>query len=82
MGLIACCSDYFSGLFPKLGYRGWAVVFAVVSMVISNAGLTLILKFSIPVLVAIYPLAIVLIALVNSVRLLSIVYWFADSVNR
>ena len=30
---------------------------------ISNAGLTLILKFSIPVLVAIYPLAIVLIAL-------------------
>ena len=27
-------------------------------------------------------LAIVLIALVNSVRLLSIVYWFADSVNR
>lgn len=63
VGLIACCSDYFSGLFPKLGYRGWAVVFAVVSMVISNAGLTLILKFSIPVLVAIYPLAIVLIAL-------------------
>lgn len=63
VGLIACCSDYFSGLFPKLGYRGWAVVFAAVSMVISNAGLTLILKFSIPVLVAIYPLAIVLIAL-------------------
>ena len=39
------------------------MVFAAVSMVISNAGLTLILKFSIPVLVAIYPLAIVLIAL-------------------
>ena len=63
VGLIACCSDYFSDLWPKLGYRGWAVVFAVVSMVISNAGLTLILKFSIPLLVAIYPLAIVLIAL-------------------
>ena len=39
------------------------MVFAGVSMVISNAGLTLILKFSIPVLVAIYPLASVLIAL-------------------
>lgn len=63
VGLIACCSDYFSGLMPRLGYRGWAALFAFVSMVISNAGLTLILKFSIPVLVAIYPLAIVLIAL-------------------
>lgn len=32
-------------------------------MVIANAGLTLILKFSVPLLVAIYPVAIVLIVL-------------------
>ena len=32
-------------------------------MVVSNAGLTLILKFSIPVLLAIYPVALVLIVL-------------------
>lgn len=63
VGLIACCSDYFSSLMPKLGYRGWAALFAFVSMIVSNAGLTLILKFSIPVLVAIYPIAIVLIVL-------------------
>ena len=63
VGLIACCSDYFSGLVPKLGYRGWAALFAVVSMILSNAGLTLILKFSIPVLIAIYPVALVLIVL-------------------
>ena len=63
VGLIACCSDYFHSIFPALCYRGWAFLFAVVSMVLSNAGLTLILKFSIPVLIAIYPVALVLIVL-------------------
>ncbi len=63
VGLIACCSNYFETLVPKLGYRGWAALFAVVSMVLANAGLTLILKLSIPVLIAIYPVALVLIVL-------------------
>lgn len=63
VGLIACCADYFHGIWPALSYRRWAFLFAAVSMVLSNAGLTLILKFSIPVLIAIYPVAIVLIVL-------------------
>lgn len=63
VGLISCCSNYFCQTFPVLSYRGWAAVFAVVSTVIANAGLTLILKLSIPVLVAIYPIAIALIVL-------------------
>lgn len=63
VGLLSCCSNYFKTVFPCLGYRGWLAVFVVTSTVISNAGLTLILKLSIPVLVAIYPVAIVLIAL-------------------
>ena len=63
VGLISCCANYFSETFPVMGYRGWARIFAVVSMAIANAGLTLILKFSVPLLVAIYPIAIVLIVL-------------------
>ena len=63
VGLIACCSDYFHSICPALSYRGWALLFAVVSMVLSNAGLTLILKFSIPILIAIYPVGLVLIVL-------------------
>lgn len=63
VGLISCCSNYFRQTFPILSYRGWAAVFAIVSTVIANAGLTLILKLSIPVLVAIYPIAIALIVL-------------------
>lgn len=63
VGLISSCGEYFYGLCPKLSYRGWAILFAVVSMVLANAGLTQILAFSIPVLNIIYPVAIVLILL-------------------
>lgn len=63
VGLLSCCSNYFRDTFPILGYRGWLTVFALTSTVIANAGLTAILKFSVPVLVGIYPLALVLIIL-------------------
>lgn len=63
VGLLSCCSDYFRTIIPGPGYRGWVLIFAAISAVVANAGLTTILKFSIPVLVAIYPVAIVLIVL-------------------
>ena len=63
IGLISCCSDYFAKIFPFWGYRAWAAFFAVVSMLISNIGLNQILAVSVPVLGAMYPIAIVLIAL-------------------
>ena len=63
IGLISCCSKYFCTIVPGLGYRTWAVIFALSSFVISNVGLTKILQISVPVLSAIYPVAIVLILL-------------------
>ena len=63
IGLISCCSKYFCSIIPGIGYRTWALVFAVVSFIISNVGLTKILEISVPVLNAIYPVAIVLILL-------------------
>ncbi len=63
IGLISCCSRYFCTIVPKVGYRVWAFIFALVSLVISNIGLTRILEVSVPVLNAIYPIAIVLILL-------------------
>lgn len=62
-GLLSCCSKYFSTLVPALGYGKWMVVFTVTSIIIANAGLSRILAFSVPVLNAIYPIAIVLIIL-------------------
>ena len=63
VGLISSCGEFFHKLFPRISYRGWAVLFAVVSMVISNAGLAQIITVSAPVLGVLYPMAIVLIAL-------------------
>lgn len=62
-GLLCCCSKYFSTLVPALSYKKWMAVFVAVSLVVSNVGLSKILAFSVPVLGAIYPIAIVLIIL-------------------
>lgn len=62
-GLLCCCGDYFSKLLPAPGYKGWVLIFALVSMAISNAGLNQILAVSVPVLNVLYPVAIVLILL-------------------
>ena len=41
----------------------WAIIFGVVSFVFANLGLSAIIEYSIPVLMFLYPLAIVLIIL-------------------
>lgn len=61
IGLISCCGSYFADEFPRVPYRAWAVGFAVFSCVVSNFGLDAILTFSVPLLNALYPMAIVLV---------------------
>ena len=64
IGLITSCSETFSEMFPKSpGYRFWAVLFSVVSFLIANLGLNAIVAYSVPVLMFLYPLAIVLVLL-------------------
>lgn len=63
VGLIACVGEYFHTLLPRIPYPALAVFFAAASMLFSNLGLAEILRLSVPVLNALYPVAIVLIAL-------------------
>lgn len=63
VGLISSCASYFHTLVPKLPVPAWAAFFAVVSMIIANAGLNQILAISVPILNILYPSAIVLILL-------------------
>jgi len=64
IGLITSCSQMFSRLFPKsLSYNQYAVFFTIISFIIANFGLNKIIQLSIPVLMFLYPLAIVLIVL-------------------
>ena len=62
VGLISSVGQYFHELM-HLPYPAVAAFFAVTSMLISNLGLAGIIRLSTPVLNAVYPIAIVLIAL-------------------
>ena len=63
VGLINSISQYFSMLFQKVSYRAWVYIITFFSFLVCNLGLSMILSISIPVLNAIYPVAIVLILL-------------------
>lgn len=62
VGLTCACAEYFSGLLP-LSYKTLVVLLAGFSLLVSNLGLTNLIHFSIPVLTAIYPPCIALVAL-------------------
>lgn len=63
VGLVTSCSSYFHKVFPKISYKTFAAVLSIFSAVIANMGLTELISISVPVLTAIYPLAIMLIVL-------------------
>ncbi len=62
VGLTTACGEFFSALLP-VSYRAVVVVFALFSLLVANQGLTQLISVSVPVLVGLYPLAIVLVAL-------------------
>ncbi|MEK4629878.1 branched-chain amino acid transport system II carrier protein [Solibacillus sp. FSL R7-0682] len=60
VGLLSANATFFHKIFPKISYQVYLVVFAVFSFAVSNFGLADLINISLPVLVAIYPIAIVL----------------------
>ncbi|MCQ4305595.1 branched-chain amino acid transport system II carrier protein [Stutzerimonas frequens] len=62
VGLTTACGEFFSALLP-VSYRAVVIVFALFSLLVANQGLTQLISVSVPVLVGLYPLAIVLVAL-------------------
>ncbi|MNZ71865.1 Branched-chain amino acid transport system 2 carrier protein [compost metagenome] len=62
VGLIAACGEFFSSQFA-LSYRTVVVVVSLFSLLVANLGLTQLISISVPVLVGLYPLAIVLVLL-------------------
>ena len=62
VGLTTACGEFFSALLP-VSYRSVVIVFALFSLLVANQGLTQLISVSVPVLVGLYPLAIVLVPL-------------------
>lgn len=63
IGLIIACGEYFHTLFPKVSYKKFVLFFSTLTFTIANFGLENIINYSIPVLMFLYPLAIVLMLL-------------------
>lgn len=64
VGLVTSCSETFSKIFPNgPSYTFWAVGFSALSFVLANLGLNMIISYSMPVLMFLYPLAVTLILL-------------------
>ena len=69
IGLIIANAEYFHTLFPSINYKAFVVIFATATFIIANFGLENIIKFSVPMLMFLYPLAIVIIMLAFTSRL-------------
>lgn len=62
IGLITSCANTFCDLFPgSLSYKAYCVLFAGISFLIGNVGLTQIIVLAVPILMFLYPMAITLI---------------------
>ncbi|MEB9974690.1 branched-chain amino acid transport system II carrier protein [Bacillus cereus] len=63
IGLVSACGKFFSKIFPKISYNKIILTICLFSFGVSNLGLSMLIKISLPVLIIIYPVAIVLIIL-------------------
>ncbi|MBM7701199.1 branched-chain amino acid transport system II carrier protein [Metabacillus iocasae] len=63
IGLTTACGRFFTTIFPSLSYKTIVVVLTIFSAIIANVGLTQLIQISVPILVFIYPIAIILIVL-------------------
>lgn len=63
IGLITANAEYFHTLFPNISYKTLVVFFSLITFIFANFGLANIITFSVPVLMFLYPLAIVLMLL-------------------
>ena len=64
VGLIVSTAEFFNGRFPQIGYKIYATVFALIGFAIANLGLDAIIKYSVPVLVILYPITITIVMIV------------------
>ena len=63
IGVTTSCAHYFQRCWPAISYRCWVALFSLTSMIVANVGLADLLKVSVPVVITLYPLAIVIVFL-------------------
>ena len=63
-GLIVVVSEYFVDTFPRFKYKTYVNIFTLIGFAMSNFGLNTIIKISVPVLRILYPITIVMVAII------------------
>ncbi len=93
IGLISACSDFFAS-HTSVSYHKWIIINGVACATVANVGLAQLISLSIPVLFALYPVAIAMVALTfirsylpnpalayRSVISVSLVFALVDALN-
>lgn len=60
IGLMTACGEYFTTIIPSISYKMFVTIFTTFCFIVANFGLSNIITYSIPVLMFLYPLAVVL----------------------
>lgn len=63
IGLVTSCGEFFHEVYSKISYKAYVIMLCIVSFLIANIGLSNIITFAVPVLLFLYPIAIILIIL-------------------
>ena len=63
VGLLSANASFFAKVFPKVSYQAFLIIFTLFSFGVANFGLEKLISISLPVLLIIYPIAIVLMIL-------------------
>ncbi|MFC0471604.1 branched-chain amino acid transport system II carrier protein [Halalkalibacter kiskunsagensis] len=63
IGLVSACGEYLAGRFNKVSYPVIIAILCLFSFTMANLGLSQLISVSLPLLIAIYPITIVLISL-------------------
>lgn len=63
IGLMTACGEYFNTIIPKISYKTFVSIFTTFCFIVANFGLSNIITYSVPVLMFLYPLAVVLMLL-------------------
>ena len=57
-------AEFFNERFPQISYKVYATAFTLIGFAIANLGLSAIVKYSVPVLVILYPITITIVMIV------------------
>ncbi|CAA0108569.1 Branched-chain amino acid transport system 2 carrier protein [BD1-7 clade bacterium] len=61
VGVGTSCGEYFAQRWPKIPYRLWVSSICALSAIVANVGLQTLITLSVPIVITLYPLAIVMV---------------------